>query len=169
MSPDASAAAAITLEELVGWADESARNWIGFLASQPEVQQLPCAIFNAGTVLGLVRHIFVVEWRYAQHLAGRPVPPYSSFPEGPLETWASLHAETMAQLGVLLSDSSQDWNETMEWVTLTAGTVRASRRKMFAHPLLHGIRHWAQLASLVRAAGFPPPFPGDLLVSKALA
>jgi hypothetical protein len=38
-----------------------------------------------------------------------------------------------------------------------------------AHALFHGQRHWAQLATLVRAAGFPSGFRGDLLLSSALA
>jgi uncharacterized damage-inducible protein DinB len=160
---------AITLEELLAFADESARNWLRFLDAQPAVQQLPCAIFNTGTVPGLVRHIFAVEFRFAKRLAGQPVPPYASMPDGPLPVLTALHDEAVAQFRVLLADSSQDWNETIEWVTLTAGTIHASRRKMFAHPLFHAVRHWAQLASLARAAGFPPPFPGDLLVSDALA
>jgi uncharacterized damage-inducible protein DinB len=43
-----------------------------------------------------------------------------------------------------------------------------SRRKVVAHALFHGQRHWAQLATLVRTAGFPANFRGDLLLSAAL-
>jgi uncharacterized damage-inducible protein DinB len=39
---------------------------------------------------------------------------------------------------------------------------------MAAHALFHGQRHWAQLATLVRVAGFPSGFKGDLLLSRAL-
>jgi hypothetical protein len=39
---------------------------------------------------------------------------------------------------------------------------------MAAHALLHSQRHWAQLATLVRVAGFPSGFKGDLLISQAL-
>lgn len=34
--------------------------------------------------------------------------------------------------------------------------------------LWHSQRHWAQLATLVRDAGFPSDFKGDLLFSQAL-
>jgi hypothetical protein len=37
-----------------------------------------------------------------------------------------------------------------------------------AHALFHSQRHWAQLATLVRAAGFPSGFFGDILISSAL-
>jgi len=43
-----------------------------------------------------------------------------------------------------------------------------SRRKVAGHMLFHSQRHWAQLATLVRAAGFPSGFKGDLLFSSAL-
>jgi len=47
--------------------------------------------------------------------------------------------------------------------------LTVSKRKMLAHTLFHSQRHWAQLATLVRAAGFPSGFKGDLLLSSALA
>jgi hypothetical protein len=46
--------------------------------------------------------------------------------------------------------------------------ITMSRRKVMGHALLHGQRHWAQLATLVRNAGFPSDFRGDFLFSKAL-
>jgi len=36
------------------------------------------------------------------------------------------------------------------------------------HTLLHGQRHWAQLATLLRTAGFPAGFRGDMLLSSAM-
>jgi hypothetical protein len=39
---------------------------------------------------------------------------------------------------------------------------------MAGHALFHSQRHWAQLATLVRVAGFPSGFKGDLLLSQAL-
>jgi uncharacterized damage-inducible protein DinB len=43
-----------------------------------------------------------------------------------------------------------------------------TRRKIMGHVLLHAQRHWAQLATLVRAAGYPSGFGGDLLFTRAL-
>jgi uncharacterized damage-inducible protein DinB len=54
----------------------------------------------------------------------------------------------------------------MDWVPPEARTV--SRRKVAVHALFHSQRHWAQLATLVRNAGFPSGFKGDLLFSPAL-
>jgi hypothetical protein len=54
----------------------------------------------------------------------------------------------------------------MDWVPPAARTF--SRRKGSVHALFHSQRHWAQLATLVRNAGFPSGFKGDLLFSPAL-
>ncbi len=159
---------ALTLDELLAWSDESTRKWLQFLAANPELQQLPCGIYGAASVLGLVRHLVFVELRYSQRLTGLPVTSYEEIPEHSLETLAALHAETVERLRTLLADPAQDWAAELEFTTLSAGKIRATRRKTLAHALLHSIRHWAQVATLARAAGFPPKFAGDLLASSAL-
>jgi len=54
----------------------------------------------------------------------------------------------------------------LPWLPPQART--ATRRKVMGYALFHSQRHWAQLATLVRAAGFPSSFKGDLLFSSAL-
>ena len=70
----------------------------------------------------------------------------------------------------LLAAPEQTWSEPFvlefDWVPLEQRTV--SRRKIALHALFHSQRHWAQLATLVRSAGFPSKFRGDLLFSPAL-
>jgi uncharacterized damage-inducible protein DinB len=160
---------AITLEELLAWSDETTQKWFQFLAQNPQVLELPSGIFNTTNLLGLVRHIVAVEVRHGQRLAGEPVAEMAQIPDGPLEVLLELHTQAIARLKQLLADPAQDWLAEMEIVTLSAGTLRASRRKLFAHMQLHAIRHWAQAATLSRTAGFPAPIAGDLLASSALA
>jgi len=106
--------------------------------------------------------------RHAQRLSGETVYTYEQFPDGPLDALLALHAEAIARFRKLLADPTQDWAAEMEFVTLTAGTLRSSRRKLLAHTLLHAVRHWAQLSTLTRAADFPTGFAGDLLLSSVL-
>lgn len=159
---------ALTLDELLAWSDESTRKWLQFLAANPALQQLPCGIYGTASVLGLARHIVAVELRHSQRLAGLPVTPYDEIPEDSLEALFALHAETVERLRTLLADPTQDWAAEIEFTTLSAGKMHATRRKVFAHALLHSIRHWAQVATLARAAGLLPGFAGDLLASSAL-
>ncbi|HWT64840.1 MAG TPA: DinB family protein [Terracidiphilus sp.] len=160
--------AALTLTELLDWSDESTRKWLVFLAEHPELQTAPCGIYKTENVLGLVRHIVAVELRYSQRLAGLPVSAYDEIRADSLAAMEARHAEAIERLRAVAEDTIQNWDEELEFVTLSAGTLRATRRKVFAHALLHPVRHWAQLATLVRAAGTPADFGGDLLLSSAL-
>jgi uncharacterized damage-inducible protein DinB len=62
------------------------------------------------------------------------------------------------------------WSESfvldVDWLPPEERSV--SRRKIALHALFHSQRHYAQLATLVRSAGFPSKFRGDLLFSTAL-
>jgi uncharacterized damage-inducible protein DinB len=160
---------ALSFEELLAWSDESTQRWFQFLAENPAVLDLPCGIYGTSNVLGLVRHIVVVEMRHGQRLSGETVSTYEQIPDGPLGALLTIHTEAVARFRKLLGDPAQDWAAEMEFTTLSAGTVRDSRRKLMAHALMHSIRHWAQLSTLTRAAGFPTGFAGDLLASSALS
>lgn len=159
---------ALTLAELLDWSDETTHSWFAFLAKHPALQAQPCGIYGTANVLGLVRHIVAVEMRYSQRLAGLPVVDYEAIPQDSLDALVALHGEAVTRLRGLLVDPAQDWDEELEFKTLTVGTLRATRRKIVAHATLHAIRHWAQLATLARAAGTAPDFAGDLMLSRSL-
>jgi uncharacterized damage-inducible protein DinB len=162
--------AAITLDELLAWSRQSAQFWKALFEAQPALLDLPCSIDNAGSVQELVRHIWVAELRWAQRVAALPVTPREDFPKGPLAALFSVHVLAGEIFQSRLDDQAWDWNETslMPYDWLPENLRTASRRKMAAHALLHSQRHWAQLATLVRAAGFPTGFQGDLIFSPAL-
>jgi uncharacterized damage-inducible protein DinB len=61
-----------------------------------------------------------------------------------------------------------DLTQVIEFQTLSAGTQRASKRKVLAHSITHHIRHLAQAATLLRQHGFSTGWPHDLLMSDAL-
>jgi len=91
-------------------------------------------------------------------------------PTGPLDALFDLHLKAVEIFRTLIDDPSVNWDETltldMPWLPPEARTF--SRRKALAHTLFHSQRHWAQLATLVRSAGFPSGFKGDLIFSPAL-
>jgi uncharacterized damage-inducible protein DinB len=161
---------AISLEELLAWNHESAAFWKAHLEANPALLELPCGIGGATNVQEFVRHIWAVELRWSQRIAGLPELAKEDIPAGPLDALFGLHQQAEQILRTLLDDPAQDWEKTMtlnyEWLPPHARTF--SQRKIVAHTLFHGQRHWAQLATLVRAAGFPSKFKGDLLVSSAL-
>jgi uncharacterized damage-inducible protein DinB len=161
---------AITLSELLAWDQESSNYWKAHLESNPALLELPCGIGGAANVQELVRHIWGVELVWAQRVAGLPVTDRKEMPAGPLDALFDLHLKAVEIFRALIDDPAKNWEETLTldyaWLPPDARTF--SHRKAAAHTLLHGQRHWAQLATLVRAAGFPSGFKGDLLFSPSL-
>jgi uncharacterized damage-inducible protein DinB len=160
----------ITLQELLVWNQESSNFWKAHLDNNPHLLELPCDIGGTANVQEFVRHIWGVELRWNQRLAGLPVTAKEQVPPGPLAALFDLHCQAVEIFRGLLAAADESWDQPyvldMDWVPPEARTV--SRRKIALHALFHSERHWAQLATLVRAAGFPSGFKGDLLFSQAL-
>lgn len=157
----------ITLEELLAWNDEAACAWKTHLETNPALLDISCDIGGAKNVQGFVRHIWSIELRWAQRLAGLPLMSKEDAPAGPLEALFNLHREAMEVFRNLLSASERSWNEPfaldVDWGPKEFRSP--TRRKVAAHSLIHSQRHWAQLATLARHAGYASPNRGDLLFS----
>jgi uncharacterized damage-inducible protein DinB len=160
----------ITLEELLAWNQESSDSWKAHLDANPGLLELPCDIGGTANVQEFVRHIWGVELRWSQRLAGLPVLAKEEMPAGPLDALFDLHRQAVEIFRGLLARPAESWDDPyvldLAWAPAEQRTV--SRRKVAVHALFHSQRHWAQLATLVRTAGFPSKFRGDLLFSPAL-
>lgn len=160
----------ITLEELLAWNDEAANVWKNHLDINPALLELPCDIGGTKNVQQFVRHIWGAELRWAQRLAALTPLEREKTPEGPLEALFDLHRQAVEIIRNLLSAPEQSWAEPyilqFDWIPPEERSV--SRRKVAAHMLFHSQRHYAQLATLVRVAGYPTKIRGDLLFSPAL-
>ena len=60
--------------------------------------------------------------------------------------------------------SGLDWDGKFDFVTRSMGPMRGSRKTILFHALLHAIRHYAQLATLVRQHGIKPGWQMDYLM-----
>ncbi len=161
---------AITFEEMLLWNEESSDFWKAHLDASPALLELPCGIGGAANVQEFVRHIWAVELRWAQRLVGQPILSREDTPAGPLDALFELHHKALEIFREVIANPSQNWDATYtmdgDWVPEKFRVL--TYRKMTAHALFHSQRHWAQLATLVRAAGFPSGFKGDLFFSSAL-
>jgi uncharacterized damage-inducible protein DinB len=161
---------AITHEELLAWNLESSRFWKAQLDANSALLELPCGIGGNATVQAFVRHIWGAELVWSQILAGLPVTDYQVWPNGPLDALFDLHLFAVGNFRALLDNPAVSWDErTVHYPWRRPEQPQPTPRKALAHVLLHSQRHWAQLATLVRAAGFPSGFKGDLLFTSALA
>jgi uncharacterized damage-inducible protein DinB len=157
--------AALTLEELLSWNEQSSAFWKSHLDANPNLLELPCGIGGAATVQELVRHIWGAELRWCERLAETPESAREKIPAGPLSALFDLHCQAISIFRGLLTAPESSWNDPyilkFDWIPPEKRSV--SRRKIAAHTLIHSQRHWAQLATLVRNAGFPSDFWGDVL------
>lgn len=161
----------ITLQELLAWNEEASGFWKAHLAANPNLLQLPCGIGGAANVQEFVRHIWGVELRWSQRLAGLPVIDKDQMPTGPLDALFDLHVKAMEIFRGLLTATDESWEEPfyLDLASVPQEARTMSRRKVAVHALIHSPRHWAQLATLVRTSGFSSEFRGDLLFSQALS
>jgi uncharacterized damage-inducible protein DinB len=154
--------------EVLRWNDETATHWFKFLTENPAILALPCDIMNVKSVAELLQHIVAVELRYAQQLLGQAPSPYEQIPYGSVEELAATHRRANELYTQMMQIPEFAWTEEIAFVTRSLGTITVSRRKTFFHAQLHGIRHYAQLATLVRQQGYKPGWYMDIMASPAL-
>ncbi len=157
----------IPVEDLVSWNDTSAQKWRSFISTHPDLLTLPCDIRESGTAAHLLQHVVAVELRYAQRLASEPETDYEDVPCDTADQIFATHQRALDLLQPLIADATFDWTGEIEFNTITAGRLRASRRAVLIHALMHSIRHYAQLATLTRQHGLKPDWPLDFLFIAA--
>ena len=154
-------------EDLLAWNELTTGQWHAFTSAHPQILKLPCDIRQSGTVAHLLQHIVAVELRYAERLASQPETDYAAIPYSTPDEILHTHRRATTLLRSLLDDPTLDWNAEIEFNTITMGRLRATRRNVLVHALLHSIRHFAQLATLIRQNGFEPDWPMDFLFVAA--
>ncbi len=158
----------ISFAELLTWIGHETATYEQWFAGQPaEVWSLAVGTGHTATIRDLLYHVFIVDLRYGQRLHGLPVSTYEA--EAITEIPALF---ALARRGQILLrralDERVDLAQIIEFHTQTAGTLRASGRKILAHTLSHHVRHLAQVAMAVRQHGHPTDWVHDLLMSNAL-
>ncbi len=156
--------------ELLAYTDAETERWRAWLAGQgPAVLDLTVGEGNRATVRDVIGHVFMVELRYAERLLGRPVTSYEQMDMSTLDAlWRIHHAARSTFRAYLEHLPAGERAREMTFDTRTLGPFTASAHKVAVHALMHGIRHWAQLAMALRQAGLRQPWEHDWLVCDAV-
>jgi uncharacterized damage-inducible protein DinB len=152
----------LTAEELLAWVETTNAKWRDLVAAHPEILALQCDVMGAATAGGLLQHIVAVELRYAEQLSGLPPSEYATIPYDSAEAIYATHQRAFALLREQLA-ANVDWDEWFEFMTRSMGPARSMRKTILYHLLFHSIRHYAQLATLVRQHGIKPGWPMDYI------
>ena len=119
------------------------------------------------TIGGVVLHIFGVELRYAQRLLDQKVTTWEEFRQTSIEDVFELGDHARSQLVHFLTTAPEkELNNILTFQTMTAGTVTASKHKIASNIFLHDIRHWGQIATVLRQNGFADQWGHDMLLSS---
>ena len=162
--------AQISFSELLASSQAQARQWRKWFDEQPAtVLDLPLNIALAKNVREFLLHIFAVELRYAERLKGLPITAYETLPTGSINELFSIGEKADGMYREYFATATdENLQSVIEFPTRTAGVVRASKRKIVVHALLHSVRHWAQLATALREAGYPTNWGKDFLYSEVM-
>lgn len=141
--------------------------WHDWFAERPQAWAVPFATGRMATIGGVVTHIFAVELRYAQRLLDREVTSWEDFRQTSIDDVFELGDNARGFLVQFLTSApDSELDRVLTFQTLTAGTVTASKHKIASNIFLHGIRHWGQIATVLRQKGFADQWPHDLLLSN---
>lgn len=162
--------AQISFAELLDWNESEAGKWRAWFEAQPTaVLDVPVKVAHTNNVREFLLHIFAVELRYAERLNDQKVTSYEELPTGSVADLFGIGDRARTGLRTYLGKTTDDrLKAVQEFQTRTAGTLHASERKMFAHTMLHSVRHWAQLATALREAGYETNWGKDFLMTDVM-
>ena len=156
----------LTVDDLIAWNERTHGEWRKLLAEHPEALAFPCDITRTKSVAELFQQIVSPEIRYADELERLPITDYKDSPCASVEAIYATHDRAMALCRELLAAETMDWDGTYGFLTRSFGAARSTRKAVLFHALLHGIRHYAQLTTLVRQHGVKHKLPQDYLIMQ---
>jgi uncharacterized damage-inducible protein DinB len=158
---------ALRYDTLLELTSTEQHRWHDWFVEHPNAWVVSFATGRMATVGGVVMHIFAVELRYAQRLLDLEVTQYEDFWQTSIEDVFELGDNARAQLVHFLTSAPEsELDRVLTFQTMTAGTVSATKYKIASNVFLHGIRHWGQIATVLRQNGFTDQWPHDMLLSN---
>ena len=158
---------ALTYKVLLEVTSTEHHRWRDWFVEHPKAWAVPFATGRMATIGGLVLHIFGVELRYAQRLLDQEVTAWEEFWQTSIDEVFELGDNARGQLVHFLTTAAEkELDRVLTFQTLTAGTVSARKYKIASNIFLHDIRHWGQIATVLRQKGFADQWPHDMLLSS---
>jgi uncharacterized damage-inducible protein DinB len=119
------------------------------------------------TIGDLVKHIFIAEKHHIDRLSNRALTDTASIPSDSVEELVQFGRRSRRDLEeIAATRTAEDWKIPREFDILD-NPVSVTPRKLVVHVLMHEIRHWAQIAAILRLNGLVPGLP-DFLLSPVM-
>ncbi len=159
----------ISFEALLAYAEGEERRWLDWFRRNPGALDLPVKISDSSTVREFVRHILGVGRRTAERLLNEPMTSDEKFDISSAASLFAIGIDAHRKLRRFLQQSDEAaLSSVRQFQSATLGSFRATPRKLLTHALVHEIRHWAQLATLLRQQGYKTDWRHDVLFTDAI-
>ena len=120
------------------------------------------------TVGDLVRHVFSAEKRYVERLSDKPLTDTATIPADDVDALFEFGSRSRRALRDFIATfPAEKWDAELD-MTIGVHSLQVSPRKVVVHVVIHEIRHWTQIATLLRVQGGLTGEPRDFLLSPVL-
>ena len=141
---------------LLDYTEWDRAQWEAFFRSDGDAFRVDLGANGDGRIANvgeLVRHIFSAEQRYVDRIQELPITDTSSVPADDVDRLFDFGSQTRQRLRALVdSFPAEKWDLARE-VQLGPITRVITPKSMVVQSVTHEIRHWAQLATLLRLVG----------------
>ena len=158
----------VSFEDLLRYEEEQLEHWQNLFTRRPHLLKLEAS--PKDTVATVVFHVFTVQLRSAQRLQGEAMTPDAELKHDSVDELFAIAREAHRRIREFLAGAStQSMEELRTYPSPTLGKFTATPKKLLLHALVHGIRHWAQVARVLRENGQRADFNHDVLFSKQIS
>lgn len=157
----------IDVNDLLTYTDWQREKWRSILRQHREALRVGAGPNGDGrfnTIGDLIKHIFSAEKRYIDRLSNRALSDPSLIPSDDVEAVFSFGEQSRRDLTHFIDSLPAEAWDIAEEHNMFGHKLRLTPRKIVVHVVLHEIRHWAQVATLLRLNGTRSEFQ-DFLAS----
>ena len=153
---------------LIAYTDWERQKWQDWFGQHREALRTSWGAHGDNQTVGeVVKHIFCAEKRYIERLSDQPLTDTVSIPNDSFEAIFELGRKSRQGLKDFVeSVPAASW-EALKDFEFVGWSLKATPKKILIHVLTHEIRHWAQIATLLRMNGFKGDFH-DFIFSPVL-
>jgi len=162
----------IDLSDLIDYTDWERQKWHDWFAKNGDhilnISLGPRGDGRFQKIGDWIRHIFSAEKRYVERLSNTPLSDPSSIPADNVEAlfaFGRQSREEFKQFAATISEA--DANRAVEFKLMNT-VITVTPKKIFTHVLIHEMRHWAQIATLLRLNGVRENEFHDFVLSPAM-
>ncbi|HUN89436.1 MAG TPA: DinB family protein [Terriglobales bacterium] len=157
----------ISFEDLLRYEEEQLQKWHDLFVRRPYLLKLEAS--PTETVESAIFHIFTAEYHSAQRLLGEEMTPTANLKHLTVDELFAIASEAHRKIRHFLAGASTvSLEELRTFPSTTLGEFTATPKKLLMHALVHSIRHWGQMARILRESGQRTDFSHDVLFSKVI-